>query len=331
MNWRAMMCAMVLGAALPLFANAANVSIKPQPLASALQDLAKQSDVQIIFLSNAVEGRHAAGLNGTYTPEEAVALLLEGSGLTYYVLNDRTIEVAAKPATPTASPGTAVPAVPLDEVEVIAQREKLEALRAEIQRLEEQFYAEYNEVNTSPEYDFVCTTETNPNSRLAQRVCVPAYLGEATRVPKDFVCPKVMRTGSHVARYTGGRVAQQRCGEMFVARLRCANPETLAKTAEYKKSMTNVLARHPELRKLMQEHQELAQRYEALQKQHPAGAKDMASPSRTSAVALVPCPSESPRGRVPPDIRGFDYPIQGGSASITLSEQAALNGVSWPP
>src|SRR5688572_4680284 len=102
-TWRAMVCAMVLGVALPLLANAADVSIEPQPLGSALQDLAKQSGVQIIFLSKAVEGRRAPALNGTYTPEEAVAVLLEGSGLTYHALNERAIEVAEKPVAPAPS------------------------------------------------------------------------------------------------------------------------------------------------------------------------------------------------------------------------------------
>lgn len=322
----AMICAAVLGAACPLFANAADVSIEPQPLGSALQDLAKQSDVQIIFFSKAVEGRRAPALSGTYTPEEAVARLLEGSDLTYHVLNDRTIEVAAKPVTPAPpSPVTAGLAAPLDEVKVIAEREKLNAMREELRKLEEQFFAAYNKANTRPEYEIVCKTEASRSGRLTQRFCEPAFLIEAMRDAEEFACPNVIRTGSHVGR-------RDSSGKCSVTAVRCANPATRTKVPDYQKSMTEILARNAELRRLLEERQKLAERYDALLKQSLGGAapEHMATTSRVSSVALAPCPHR-PAGRARSDGGGFEYPIQSGPATVTFGEQAALHGVAWPP
>jgi len=265
-TWRVVWWAMVLGATLPLFASAANVKIEPQPLGSALQDLAKQSGVQIIFFSSNVEGRRAIALSGTYTVEEALALLLEGSGLAFRMLNERTIEVAAKPVT--QAPAPTIPAVPapLGEVEVIAQREKLETLREELARLDEKFYAAYNGFNTNPQYNIVCTTERRRGRRGAQRICEPAFVKDATRDAE------------------AARVADP-CAPS-------AKPVVLSKTADYQTNVIDVVEKHPQLVELLKERHELAQRYQALRNESRPGApnagmKTAISSSRASAAALI--------------------------------------------
>lgn len=119
-------------AASPVFANPASIDIEPQPLSSALQDFAKQTGVQIIFFSKSVEGHDARALNGRYEPEDAIALLLEGTGLDYHVLNERAIEVvAAAPGNDKAPPsGQRNSAMKMDEVEITAERQQLPSLRA---------------------------------------------------------------------------------------------------------------------------------------------------------------------------------------------------------
>jgi hypothetical protein len=265
-TWRVAWWALVLGAAFPLFAGAANIKIESQPLGSALQDLAKQSGVQIIFFSRTVEGRRAVALTGTYTTEEALALLLEGSGLAYHMLNERTIEVTAKPASPMAPPTIAVAAAPLDEVEVIAQREKIETMREELQNLDEKLYAEYNRLNSSPEYNIVCTTERRGGQRGTQRICEPAFVKDETRAAEvarrnDPCAPSAMRA-------------------------------VLAKMADHQKNVMDVIERHPELAALLLERNEVAHRYEALRNESRPGAsnevvKTAISSSHASAAALV--------------------------------------------
>src|SRR3954462_13270890 len=87
--------AIAIGMLAPLLASAADVAIPRQALGTSLQQLAKQSGIQIIFFSKVVEGHEALPLNGTFTPEAALDRLLAGPNLTYHALNERTIEVSA--------------------------------------------------------------------------------------------------------------------------------------------------------------------------------------------------------------------------------------------
>lgn len=57
--------------------------IPPQSLAGALNDFGRQSGRDILFSSEVVEGRRSAGLQGRHTPERALELLLNGSGLKF--------------------------------------------------------------------------------------------------------------------------------------------------------------------------------------------------------------------------------------------------------
>lgn len=69
------------------------LQIERQPLTGALQQLAKQADLQVIFFSRVTEGVAAPPIEGDFTLVEAMEQLLEGSRLTFRVINDRTVEV----------------------------------------------------------------------------------------------------------------------------------------------------------------------------------------------------------------------------------------------
>src|SRR5437016_4985449 len=62
---------------------AVSFNIAATDLAGALNEFAQQSDQQIVFGTEATEGKHAPALHGTYKPTEALDTLLRGSGLTY--------------------------------------------------------------------------------------------------------------------------------------------------------------------------------------------------------------------------------------------------------
>src|SRR5882724_3111606 len=70
--------AIIVGWSTPVVTLAADTAqliqmkIRPQPLGAALQELAKQSGMQIIFLSKLAEGYYAPALNGKFTPEAAL-------------------------------------------------------------------------------------------------------------------------------------------------------------------------------------------------------------------------------------------------------------------
>jgi outer-membrane receptor for ferric coprogen and ferric-rhodotorulic acid len=76
-----------------------NIKIDSQPLGTALQELAKQCEVQIVFFSRVTEGLQAPALNGRYTIASALQILLSGSHLTFRVINLKTIEIRPLTAT----------------------------------------------------------------------------------------------------------------------------------------------------------------------------------------------------------------------------------------
>jgi len=69
------------------------VAISSQPLAAALQELAQQSGVEIIFFSKLTDGHQAPAVQGQVTIDYALRRLLNGTRLTYRRLNANVIEI----------------------------------------------------------------------------------------------------------------------------------------------------------------------------------------------------------------------------------------------
>jgi hypothetical protein len=194
-----------------------------------------------------VEGRQAPALNGTFTPEAALDKLLAGTDLTYHSLNDRTIEVALRPPVtgvpwvplPGPKPDTdaeAGPDAPIAEVEITAERANLAEMRAEIVRLERQFYAGYNSVNTDRRYDVIlCQSITLTGSHVERRFCAPAAL---------------TGRGMIVAPYLSNPPA-------------VIEIETPTNLRAYQKNMVEVVSKHPELLQLIKQRNQLVERYRA--------------------------------------------------------------------
>jgi iron complex outermembrane recepter protein len=67
--------------------------ITAQPLDEALQEFARQSGMQVIFFSALTEGIQSPGVKGKYTVAAALKELLAGSGLSFRVINSRTVEI----------------------------------------------------------------------------------------------------------------------------------------------------------------------------------------------------------------------------------------------
>jgi outer membrane receptor protein involved in Fe transport len=86
-------------------------NIPAQPLAPALQSLAKDRNFQIIYVSEEIGDRRTDGAVGEYTSEEALKQLLSGTGLTYKYLDDKTITV--QPINPAFHMNGPVSAAPL--------------------------------------------------------------------------------------------------------------------------------------------------------------------------------------------------------------------------
>ncbi len=86
------------GAVLPLSAQAVIVryelNIPRQPLDAALKEFAAQTGLQIARFSDSIDGRALVGpLTGRHSAESALKTLLSPQGLSYKMVNDRTIAV----------------------------------------------------------------------------------------------------------------------------------------------------------------------------------------------------------------------------------------------
>jgi len=104
------------------------------PLEEALQELARQTGLQILFFSDIAVGRRSPALSGEYTLKTALTRLLAGSDLIFRQVNDETVEVRQAPLKPERTPRKVPPTQPasdgpLEEMTVIATAEQLVATR----------------------------------------------------------------------------------------------------------------------------------------------------------------------------------------------------------
>ena len=105
------------------------VDIPPQALDQALEAFTEQTGLQLFYVTDIVSSRKSPGAQSGLAPREALAALLEGTGLRFEFVNDRAVRIFPAPApVPTsAAPHSAVrPAVPravgLEEVIVTGIR-----------------------------------------------------------------------------------------------------------------------------------------------------------------------------------------------------------------
>jgi len=96
--------------------------IPAQPLAQALAALARQTGLQLVYLSGVVRGQNSHAVSAGLSADEALARLLEGTGLRFEYLTSRSVRILAAAIGPPRDP-TGVPAEDgLQEVIVTANR-----------------------------------------------------------------------------------------------------------------------------------------------------------------------------------------------------------------
>lgn len=87
---------------------ARDYDVAAQDLKYALRDVARQSGLELVAASDALKGRRSAALKGHYTPDEAVILLLHGTGLTSEISGGTVyIRGRSEPPQSAATGGTA--------------------------------------------------------------------------------------------------------------------------------------------------------------------------------------------------------------------------------
>ncbi|MGD9850588.1 MAG: TonB-dependent siderophore receptor [Nitrospirales bacterium] len=74
--------------------------IPSQPMKTALDAFAQQSALQMLYTLEVVEGLQSNPVQGTYPPEQALELLLEGTGRTFQFADEHTVTVVKMPGSP---------------------------------------------------------------------------------------------------------------------------------------------------------------------------------------------------------------------------------------
>jgi hypothetical protein len=143
-------------------------------------------------------------------------------------------------------------AVVLDEALVNAKRMRLDELRREMTRLEDQIYARYNALNTIDKYDVICSDYTRTGTRISRRYC------------RGVFEEQIKTEGGQVE----GRAVQRiydtyaKVPEASVELPEPVIPRILAETPAYQKQMRRVMEKDPQLRKWLQQRAAVAEQME---------------------------------------------------------------------
>src|SRR5690606_12693232 len=71
-----------------------NFNIKSQPVGRALNELAQQAGIQVVYSSDVVANLKSRELKGSYNIADALAKVLAGQGLAYEFINDTTVSIS---------------------------------------------------------------------------------------------------------------------------------------------------------------------------------------------------------------------------------------------
>jgi hypothetical protein len=74
--------------------------IPPQPLGDALAVFAKQTGLQLVYVSGVIDGQRSHAVSAGLAANEALARMLEGTGLKFEYLTPRSIRILAAIVTP---------------------------------------------------------------------------------------------------------------------------------------------------------------------------------------------------------------------------------------
>ncbi|MET0279671.1 MAG: hypothetical protein ABW278_00915 [Steroidobacteraceae bacterium] len=151
----------------------------------------------------------------------------------------------------------ASPVSTLDEVKVEAARIKLSEMRRELVRMEDEFYARYNELNGRDEFDVHCAEEARIGTQLRRRYCRAVYESEAMENEGSSYAELLQRT-IPVPPSGGSDGPATADGPPVPAMLAIE-----AKRPDFRKNMLSVTRAHPELARLLKTRSELAKRYES--------------------------------------------------------------------
>lgn len=142
--------------------------------------------------------------------------------------------------------------VVLDEALVNAKRMRLDELRREMTRLEDQIYARYNDLNTVDKFDVVCSDYTRTGTRISRRYCRGVFEDQIKTEEGQVVGRSLQRIYDPYAKVPPASVELP---EPPV-------PKILAQIPAYQKHMRQVMEKDPQLRQWLRERAAVAKQME---------------------------------------------------------------------
>jgi hypothetical protein len=149
--------------------------------------------------------------------------------------------------------------VVLDEALVNARRMRLEELRREMTRLEDQIYARYNDLNTVDKFDVVCSDYTRTGTRISRRYCRGVFEDQIRTEEGQVAGRSLQRLYDPYAKVP----------EASVELPEPPVPKILAQTPAYRKNLRQVMEKDPQLRQWLRERAAVARQVAGISSTKP--------------------------------------------------------------
>jgi hypothetical protein len=168
--------------------------------------------------------------------------------------------------------GAAPPAAtlqPLDPAKISSM--KSWQLRREMEKVESRFYALYNKLNERNEFDIVCVTQVQPNSKFKYRACRPRFQQNSENADASAFLDGVLFTGANTGSggdrqsistdslQSSGSGSGQRGGNALLPQ-----SEAAMRVDEYRKHMLATINASPDLLILVRDREALGTAFNKL-------------------------------------------------------------------
>ncbi len=154
--------------------------------------------------------------------------------------------------------------------EVVVSGAKLSEMMREMVKVEDKFFKRYNELNTNDEFDTYCKMETRAGTAIRRRYCHSGYEAKALEIQgQDYA---LFLQNNAAADWNPGQPMPPP-PTLMGAPPTPASVTIEARRKDYQQNVREVVARNPELLPLLQERNDLGQRYDAAMRRKARGSK----------------------------------------------------------
>lgn len=168
----------------------------------------------------------------------------------------------------------------LDEILVQGSRARLVEMRKELVKLEDRFYAQYNDLNTVKDFDIHCVREARTGTRIIRRTCRAVY--------EDEAIAQEGQDALRIRQYLEPQLQTYKYQDLPDPKQPYDAPAPplfaiLARLPDFQKNLQQVVAKNPELLNVLRERSQLTRQYEALRRQIFSSKRDSGDDATATA------------------------------------------------